>query len=107
MARTARWRWTWNRIIAARVARAHGLPFTALRVVVDPADRLVPPLAVAGMGADGSTDIGAILIGLLKALHHLPGLLRLGRDAAAARRALQAARRALGEEFALPTSALA
>lgn len=93
--------------IAARAAQAHGLPFTALRVVVDPADRPVPPLAVAGMGADGSTDIGAIIIGLLKAPHHLPGLLRLGQDAAAARRALQAARRALGEEFGLPASALA
>lgn len=91
--------------IAARVARQHGLPFAALRVVVDPADRPVPPLAVAGMADDGSTDIGAIVFGLLKAPHHLPGLLRLGRDAAAARRALQAARRALSEDFALPAAA--
>jgi len=93
--------------IAARVAQAHRVPFAALRVVVDPADRPVPPLAVAGMAADGSTDIGAIIIGLLKGPHHLGGLLRLGRDAAAARRALQAARLALGEGFALPAPALA
>lgn len=93
--------------IAARVARAHGVPFVALRVVVDPADRPVPPLAVAGMAADGSTDIGAILLGLAKAPHHLGGLLRLGRDASAAKAALVSARKALGEGLAQPATALA
>lgn len=87
--------------IAARAAQAHGIPFAALRVVIDPADRPVPPLAVAGMAADGSTDIAAIVLGLLKAPGQLGGLLRLGRDAAAAKSALTAARRAVGADFAL------
>lgn len=93
--------------IAARAAQAHGIPFAALRVVIDPADRPVPPLAVAGMAADGSTDVGAIVRGLLKAPHQLGGLLRLGRDASAAKAALVAARRAVGDRFALPELAAA
>lgn len=85
--------------LAARAARDHGVPFAALRVVVDPADRPVPPLAVAGMAADGSTDIGAILAGLLKAPWQLGSLLRLGRDAAQAKAALVQARRLAGATF--------
>lgn len=93
--------------IAARAAQAHGIPFAALRVVIDPADRPVPPLAVAGMAADGSTDVGAIVRGLLKAPHQIGGLLRLGRDASAAKTALSAARHAVGAGFALPALAAA
>ncbi|WP_019448884.1 phosphorylase [Cupriavidus sp. BIS7] len=87
--------------IAARAAHAHGIPFAALRVVIDPADRPVPPLAVAGMAADGSTDVGAIVFGLLKAPYQLGSLLRLGRDASAAKAALASARKAVGTGFAL------
>jgi hypothetical protein len=93
--------------IAALAAQTHHIPFAALRVVIDPADRPVPPLAVAGMAADGSTDIGAILFGLLKAPHQLGGLLRLGRDASAAKSALSAARHAVGAGFALTALAAA
>lgn len=82
--------------IAARAARDCGLPFAALRIVIDPAERPVPPLAVAGMAADGSTDIGAILLGLLRAPWELGGLMRLGRDAAAAKAALARARAMAG-----------
>ncbi|MGX0936372.1 hopanoid-associated phosphorylase [Cupriavidus metallidurans] len=93
--------------IAALAAQTHQIPFAALRVVIDPADRPVPPLAVAGMAADGSTDIGAILFGLLKAPHQLGGLLRLGRDASAAKSALTGARHAVGAGFALTALAAA
>ena len=93
--------------IAALAAQTHQIPFAALRVVIDPADRPVPPLAVAGMAADGSTDIGAIVFGLLKAPHQLGGLLRLGRDASAAKSALSAARHAVGAGFALTALAAA
>ena len=87
--------------IAARVARNHGLPFAACRVVIDPATRAVPPLALAGMGSDGRTDVGAVMAGLLKAPWQLPALMRLGRDASAARASLLAVRRAVGQGFAL------
>ncbi|AZG15613.1 MULTISPECIES: phosphorylase [Cupriavidus] len=88
--------------VAARAAQAHGIPFAALRVVLDPADRAVPPLAFAGMAADGSTDVRAVMLGLLKAPHQLGGLLRLGRDASQAKAALTEACRATGAGFALP-----
>ncbi len=93
--------------IAARAAQALGIPFAALRVVIDPADRAVPPLAFAGMAADGSTDVGAIIRGLLKAPHQIGGLLRLGRDASIAKKALAGARQAVGAGFALPELAAA
>jgi len=88
--------------IAARFARARGLPFAACRVVIDPAGRAVPPAALAGMAADGSTDIGAVLRSLLAAPGQIGGLLRLARDASAARAALKSARRRAGQGFALP-----
>lgn len=88
--------------IAARAAQALGIPFVALRVVIDPADRAVPPLAFAGMADDGSTDVRAVILGLLKAPHQLGGLLRLGRDSSIARKALAEARSAVGAGFALP-----
>lgn len=87
--------------IAARIARNRGLPFAACRVVIDPATRAVPPLALAGMGSDGRTDVGAVMAGLLKAPWQLPALMRLGRDASAARASLLAVRRAVGQDFAL------
>lgn len=85
--------------IAARVAHDHWLPFAALRVVIDPADRPVPPLAVAGMAADGNTDVGAIVMGLLKAPWELGGLIRLARDASRARGALVRARQLVGMDL--------
>lgn len=87
--------------IAARVAHRYGLPFAACRVVIDPATRAVPPLAVAGMGSDGRTDVGAVMAGLLKAPWQLPALMRLGRDAAVAKASLLAVRRAVGEGWGI------
>ncbi|MBM3488261.1 MAG: hypothetical protein FJX67_16775, partial [Alphaproteobacteria bacterium] len=39
----------------ARVAEAAGLPFLAVRVVLDPASRAIPSAAAAGMAPDGTT----------------------------------------------------
>lgn len=85
--------------IAARVARHYGLPFAACRVVIDPATRAVPPLAVAGMGSDGRTDVGAVMAGLLKAPWQLPALMQLGRDASVAKAHLLEVRRAVGQHW--------
>ncbi|MGO4326053.1 phosphorylase [Cupriavidus sp. 2TAF22] len=87
--------------IAARIAHEYGVPFAACRVVVDPAARDVPPAAVAGMGADGGTDIWAVLKSLLAGPGQLPDLLRLARDAKRARLGLEAARRRVGTGFGL------
>ncbi|TPG54933.1 phosphorylase [Sphingomonas glacialis] len=79
--------------IAARVAARHNLPFAILRTISDSADHALPPAALVGMNPDGSVALGAILKSLAKNPAQLPALLRTGRDAGAAFRALG---RALG-----------
>ncbi len=72
----------------ARVAEAHGLPFAALRAICDPAGRTLPPAALVALGRDGRIRLGALAVSLLRQPGQMAGLVRLGADAAAARRAL-------------------
>jgi adenosylhomocysteine nucleosidase len=80
---------------SAAVARA-GLPFAVLRAVCDPAHRDLPHAAVAALDAAGR--VGALRVALAAVMHpqELPSLIRLGQDAARARRALLARVRAVG-----------
>jgi hopanoid-associated phosphorylase len=87
---------------AALAARRHGLPFAALRVVLDPAWRGVPACALAGMGADGGTVLAPLLRALGKAPRELAPLCALALDAWLARRALRRARLRLGHALAAP-----
>lgn len=75
--------------IVARVAQAHGLPFVAARVVIDPAERSLPPAALAGLRSDGSTDILGVLRSLAVNPLQLPALLRVGKDASLAKQAMR------------------
>lgn len=88
--------------IGARAARRSGVPFAVLRVVIDAAECDVPSAALAGFGADGRTDMLALLASLIAHPSQLGAMLRLGRDSAQARAALRQARALLGERFALP-----
>jgi adenosylhomocysteine nucleosidase len=90
--------------VAARLAAAHGLPFTALRVVCDPAERAIPPAAVAGMREDGGTNLGAILRAILRAPGQLPAMIGLAGDARVAFATLERCRRALASELQPPGS---
>ena len=76
--------------LVARLASIHGLSFTAVRVVIDPAHRAIPDAALAGMRPDGGTSITAVLRELIAGPSQLSGLLRLACDGYAARRALAA-----------------
>ena len=87
---------------AALAARRHGVPFAVLRVVLDPAWRTIPPCALAGMGADGSSALLPLLGSLARDPRQLAGLCALAREAWLARRALQRARGRLGAALALP-----
>jgi hopanoid-associated phosphorylase len=82
--------------IAAAVAARRGLPFAAARVVSDAADRSLPGAAQAGMAADGSMDVGAVLAALARDPRQLAALIRVGREAEAAFRALGRGRDLLG-----------
>ena len=85
--------------LVARLAATHGLSFTAVRVVIDPAHRAIPDAALAGMRPDGGTSITAVIRELIVGPSQLSGLLRLAYDGYAARRALLRVRRLLGPDF--------
>lgn len=85
--------------LVARLADSHGLSFAAVRVVIDPADRAVPPAALLAMAPDGGTDMSSMIWEILARPSQLTALLRVAADAYAARAALVRLRRALGPDF--------
>lgn len=85
--------------LVARLAACHGLSFAAVRVVIDPADRAVPPAALLAMASDGGTDMSSMIWEILARPSQLAALLRIAADAYAARAALVRLRRALGPDF--------
>ncbi len=87
--------------LVARVAAAHRLAFAAVRVIVDPAHRVVPPAALLGMRPDGRADVSAILRDLATRPSQLSPLARIAMDALAARASMQRVRQQLGPHFGL------
>jgi adenosylhomocysteine nucleosidase len=87
--------------VAAAFAAARGVPFAALRVVCDPAERTLPPLAAEALRPDGGLDMGAILGSLARRPAQIAALPRLARDASAAFAALRRVRAALGPGLGL------
>jgi adenosylhomocysteine nucleosidase len=87
--------------VVARVAAEHKLSFAALRVVVDPAHRHVPPAALIGMRPDGRANVKAVLRDLMTRPAQLSPLARIAMDAFIARAAMTRVRRQLGPHFGL------
>ena len=81
--------------VAASFGAAAGLPVCALRVISDPADRALPPLATRALKANGSVDLAAIFGSLAGNPRQLPLLIQAGRDARIAFAALRRVRRLL------------
>ena len=73
----------------AAVAAEASVPFIALRVIVDPAGRTIPPSALSGLGPNGEQRPLAVLAALLGRPGDLPGLLRLAGDTARGMRRLR------------------
>lgn len=88
--------------VAAAYAALHGLPFAAIRVVCDSADRAVPAFAAQALRPDGEPDILAVLGAVARRPSHLPALIRLARDSAAAFASLGRCRAALGAGLGVP-----
>jgi hypothetical protein len=82
--------------LVARLADAHGL---AVRVIVDPAHRAVPPAALLAMAPRGSADVSAMLREILGRPSQVSPLMRLAADAISARAVLVRLRRALWPSF--------
>lgn len=74
----------------ARAAAAHGIRFAALRVICDPAQRGLPPAALAALDSHGSVTLRRVAASILQHPAQIPSLLALAGEAAAARRALLA-----------------
>lgn len=72
----------------ATLATERGLPFAALRVICDPAERALPSAALVSLNQRGAISIFRVLGSLLAHPAQLPALLALTHDAAVARRAL-------------------
>jgi hopanoid-associated phosphorylase len=87
--------------VVARLAAEHGLAFAAVRVIVDPAERAIPPAALVGMNADGRTNVPAILRELTARPAQLWHLARIAFDAFVARSEMQRVRQLLGSHFGL------
>jgi hopanoid-associated phosphorylase len=87
--------------VVARVADQHKLAFAALRVVVDPAHRTVPPAALINMRPDGRPNVPAMLRNIAARPSQLSRLARIAVDAFAARAAMNRVRRDIGPHFGL------
>jgi hopanoid-associated phosphorylase len=88
--------------IAAKIAARHRVPFAACRVIIDPAERTLPPAALVGMRADGRADVVAVVRSLCQEPRQMFALLRVVADARAARSALFRGRRRLGANLSFP-----
>jgi adenosylhomocysteine nucleosidase len=81
--------------IAARVAHERGLPFAAIRVVSDSAERALPPAALIAMSPTGGIDFYALLHSLYANPGQIPALLRTAWEAEKAFRVLFSCRHVL------------
>lgn len=88
--------------VAAAYAAACRLPFAAIRVVCDPAGKILLPWAAASLRPDGEVDVAAVMCGLLRKPRRLPATIRLAIDAAAAFRTLRRCRELLGAGLGVP-----
>jgi adenosylhomocysteine nucleosidase len=88
--------------IAAGIAAAHRMPFCACRVVLDAADRELPPAAMVGLRHDGTPNVLAVFSSLMQQPRQLPALVRTALDARIARAALRRGRQLLGARLGFP-----
>ncbi len=71
-----------------QIAKQRKLPFAVLRAVADPAERNLPPAALVALNDDGSLNIARLMRSIAWQPWQIPGLIAVGRDAKAARKAL-------------------
>ncbi len=72
----------------ARVAKAFGLPFVAVRAISDAAATSLPPAALLPLDGQGRVDLAGVLGSVVRQPWQLPALLRLAFHAGRARQAL-------------------
>ena len=75
--------------IVGSAAAANGLPFVAIRVIADPAERPLPQVALAAMRPNGTIDLAQLVLSLMKDPRDLWPLMQTAQDAFAARAKLR------------------
>jgi hopanoid-associated phosphorylase len=93
--------------IAAMVAARRGVPFAAVRVILDPAHRSLPPAALVPLRRDGRADVGAVLASVRRQPTQVPDLLRIVADVSLAWSTLARGRRRLGHALGFPRAVAA
>jgi hypothetical protein len=88
--------------LAAAVAARRGIPFAAVRVVLDPAYRSLPPAALVPLRRDGRADIRAVFGSVRRDLGQVSSFMRIIADASLAWSTLARGRRCLGHALAFP-----
>lgn len=88
--------------VAATYAERYGLPFAAIRVICDPAERALPAFAAEALKPNGEPDVRAVLAAISRRPAHLPALIRLARDSGRAFKTLGHCRAALGDGLGVP-----
>jgi adenosylhomocysteine nucleosidase len=88
--------------IAAKIAFARRIPFAACRVIIDAANRTLPPAATVGLRQDGTADVIAVFRSVLQKPSQISDLVRTALDARIAGRALRLRRNQLGVGLGIP-----
>ena len=88
--------------VAARVARAHGLPFAIVRIVSDEVDHLLPHAITVSMRPDGGFDRARMRASLAAAPEQMRDVVQTMAQFAAGFRGLRAGARKMGERLAFP-----
>jgi len=88
--------------IAGQVAAEHHIPFAACRVIIDAANRALPPAATLGLSLDGTPDVPAVLRSVWQYPGQIPSLVRTAFDYRVAEQALRRGRRNLGAGLGFP-----
>jgi adenosylhomocysteine nucleosidase len=88
--------------VAARVARAHGLPFAIVRIVSDEVDHLLPHAITVSMRPDGGFDRTRMRASLAAAPEQMRDVVQTMAQFANGFRGLRAGARKMGERLAFP-----
>ncbi|HXC57659.1 MAG TPA: hypothetical protein VNU97_20325 [Rhizomicrobium sp.] len=88
--------------IAARIARRHGIPFVAIRAISDAATRGLPPAALLPLKPSGRIRLVRVLGSVAGEPGQIPDLMKTGREAGRAVRALLRCRKLLGPGLGCP-----
>ena len=88
--------------VAARVARAHGLPFAIVRIISDEVDHLLPHAITVSMRPDGGFDRTRMRASLAAAPDQMRDVVQTMAQFGAGFRGLRSGAKRMGERLAFP-----